>query len=124
MSKRFYTKEHEWADITEGQAVVGITDYAQSQLGDIVFVDLPEVGSKVSQGDSLCVVESTKAASDVYAPISGVVEAVNTALSDTPELINTSADGEGWMIKLKEIDQSQIETLMDKDSYQKLVDQS
>ena len=113
-----YTKEHEWVRVEGGgRAVVGITEFAQSELGEIVFVELPEVGREVEQGESVCVAESTKAASDIYAPIAGKVAEINSALSDAPDSINKSPYDDGWLIKLEGVNGSQIESLMDADEY-------
>src|ERR1700722_18424429 len=96
-----FTKDHEWVRVDGDQAVVGITDYAQQQLGDVVFVELPDVGRGVTQGKDAAVVESVKAASGVYAPVDGTVTAINAALADEPAKVNTDALGEGWFFKLK-----------------------
>ena len=112
-----YTKEHEWVRLEGDTAVVGITDYAQGQLGDVVFVDLPDVGKKVEQGKEACVVESVKAASEIYAPVSGEVTEVNGVLSKEPQTINADATGKGWIFKLKLKDTKQLDGLMDKASY-------
>lgn len=117
MSKVYYTEDHEWIRLEGDEAVVGITDYAQEQLGDIVFVELPEAGSKVAKEDPFIVVESVKAASDVYAPVSGEVIAVNEALSGEPALINSGAEGDGWLVRMKIDDVAQLENLMDADAY-------
>ncbi len=114
---RFYTKTHEWA-LPEGDAVVvGITDYAQEQLGDVVYVELPQVGRKVAKGEAVAVVESVKTASDIYAPVAGVIVAVNEALASTPELINQDPYGEGWIFKLKPEELSDLDTLLDAEAY-------
>ncbi len=117
MSKVYYTEDHEWIRLEGNEAVVGITDYAQEQLGDIVYVELPEAGSNVSKGDSFIVVESVKAASDVYAPVSGEVLAVNDSLEGNPALINSGAEGDGWLVRMRIEDTSQLENLMDADAY-------
>ena len=117
-----YTKEHEWVRIEpDGTAAVGITDFAQSELGEIVFLELPDVGRAVEQGESLCVAESTKAASDIYAPIGGKVASVNAALSDAPNRVNQSPYSDGWLVKLTDIDKAQFESLMDSAEYGKFV---
>jgi len=113
----FYTKEHEWAKEEGPLVVVGITDFAQSELGDVVFVDLPEVGRTVNKGDSLLTVESVKAVSDVYAPLSGTVKEVNTALSDAPEKLNEDPFKDGWIVKLEVEDSAQLKSLMDSAAY-------
>lgn len=116
-----YTKEHEWIRLEGNTATVGITDYAQDQLGDIVFVELPEEGEAVKSGETFGVVESTKSVSDLYAPIAGKVTASNDPLLDAPELINDDAYGEGWMIKLEVSDPSELESLLSAAAYQKHV---
>jgi glycine cleavage system H protein len=113
-----YTRDHEWIRLEGGTAVMGITPYAQEQLGDIVFVELPEVGKKLEKGGEAAVVESVKAASEVYAPISGEVVEVNTALTDEPGKVNESADGDGWLLKLKPSRPAEIEGLLDEAAYQ------
>jgi glycine cleavage system H protein len=113
-----YTRDHEWIRLEGGVAVMGITPYAQEQLGDIVFVDLPEVGKKLEKGGEAAVVESVKAASEVYAPISGEVVEVNAALADEPGKVNESADGDGWFLKLKPSNPAEIEGLMDEAAYE------
>lgn len=113
-----YTKDHEWVRSEGSSFVVGITEFAQSELGEIVFVDLPDAGKKFSKGAALCVVESTKAASDVYAPLSGVVEAKNDKLGANPELVNSSPYADGWMVKLKDVAQSELSSLMSAEQYQ------
>jgi glycine cleavage system H protein len=118
---RYFTKEHEWIDVDGDTATVGITDYAQSQLGDVVFVEVPEAGRQLTQGGEAAVVESVKAASDVYAPVSGEVTEGNAALTDTPDLVNTAPEGEGWFFKLRLSDSSQLDALMDEATYQEFV---
>ena len=117
MATIYYTDEHEWLNVEGDNATVGITNYAQEQLGDLVFVELPETGKAVSKGDDTVVVESVKAASDVYAPIDGEVTEVNEKLNDDPSLVNTSAESDGWLFKMKIADASQLEGLMDKAAY-------
>ncbi len=114
-----YSEDHEWVElIEEGLVVVGITDFAQEQLGDLVFIELPEAGDEVSQGDNICVIESVKAASDLIAPVSGEVVAVNDRLNDEPELASEDPMGEGWFVKIKLSDQSELDDLMDESAYQ------
>ena len=114
-----YSEDHEWVElIEEGLVVVGITDFAQEQLGDLVFIELPEAGDEVSQGDNICVIESVKAASDLIAPVSGEVVAVNDRLNDEPELASEDPKGEGWFVKIKLSDQSELDDLMDESAYQ------
>ena len=117
MTNTRYTKDHEWIRLDGEVATVGITDYAQSQLGDVVFVELPEIGKKVAKGDEAAVVESVKAASEVYAPASGEVVAVNDALADTPATVNEDAEGKGWFLKLKLKDPAELEKLMTAEQY-------
>ncbi len=121
MANILFTEDHEWISIESGVATVGITIHAQEQLGDLVFVDLPEVGRTVSKGEGIVVVESVKAASDVYAPVDGEVVEVNDAVSSDPALINQAAEGEGWLFKLKLSDEGQLSGLLDKAGYDKLV---
>jgi glycine cleavage system H protein len=116
-----YTNEHEWIRIEDGVAVVGITDYAQAQLGDIVYVELPAVGKKLTKGGDAAVVESVKAASEVYAPVTGEVTAVNETLGATPALVNSSPQGDGWFMKIKPADMGEIAALMDEAAYKKYV---
>lgn len=120
MSRR-YTKDHEWIDHDGAVAVVGITDHAQEQLGDVVFVDLPEAGRAVEAEEAMAVVESVKAASDVYAPVAGEVVEVNEALADNPALVNEAAEGDGWFVKLKPADPAALEGLMDEAAYRAFV---
>lgn len=112
-----YTKSHEYVRVESGTGVVGITDYAQSQLGDIVFVELPPIGQRLSQGAEAATVESVKAASEVNAPVSGEVVEVNGALADSPGLVNEDPSGEGWFLKLKLADATELDRLMDEDAY-------
>ena len=114
---RYFTDEHEWIDVDGDTATVGITDYAQEQLGDIVFVELPQSGTQVSKGKDAAVVESVKAASDVYAPITGEVTEANGALDDDPSLVNSSPEDEGWFFRLTIADKSELDGLMDAASY-------
>jgi glycine cleavage system H protein len=113
-----YTEEHEWVMVEGDLVVVGITDFAQDSLGDVVFVELPEVGSEVTVGKAFGVVESVKAVSDIYAPVSGIVEEINEELPDAPEVINTSPYGDGWMIKIRLSDPSELDELLDAAAYQ------
>ena len=114
---RRYTKEHEWAVVDGDVMTVGITDYAQDSLGEIVFVELPEVGAEFSLGDTFGVVESVKAASDLFAPVSGEVIEVNDALTDTPEVVNEDPYDAAWMIKVKLADPGEVDDLMDAAAY-------
>jgi glycine cleavage system H protein len=117
-----YTKDHEWVRIDGDEATIGITDYAQAQLGDIVYVELPELGKRVAQGKAAAVVESVKAASEVYAPITGEVTGVNATLGDDPARVNTDATGEGWFFKLRIGDAKELDALLDEAAYVKLVE--
>ena len=119
---RYFTDEHEWIDVEGDTATVGITDYAQGQLGDIVFVELPDVGSVIDKGKDAAVVESVKAASDVYAPISGEIMETNDALEDDPALVNTAPEEDGWFFKMTIGDQSQFDGLMDLAAYKSFCD--
>lgn len=118
----YFTEDHEWIAVEGKTGTVGITDHAQEQLGDITFIELPEVGSDYGKGDSVSVVDSVKAASDVYTPVSGTVTDVNRALEDEPELVNNDAEGDGWLFKLTLSDASELDGLMDEDAYKKFVD--
>ncbi|MBB4840500.1 glycine cleavage system H protein [Sphingomonas kyeonggiensis] len=118
---RYFTEDHEWIDVDGDTATVGITEYAQSQLGDIVFVEVPEEGKEVAKGDDAAVVESVKAASDVYAPVSGTVIEGNEALADNPALVNEDPEGEGWFFKLTLADTSELDSLMNDSAYQDYV---
>ncbi|MCB1435066.1 MAG: glycine cleavage system protein GcvH [Alphaproteobacteria bacterium] len=117
MSILKFTEDHEWLRVEGDVATVGITDYAQEQLGDLVFVELPEVGRTLKKGDTAVVVESVKAASDVYAPADGEITAVNDALSGEPALVNSAATGDGWLWKMKLADKAQLSGLMDEAGY-------
>ncbi len=114
---RYFTQDHEWIDVSGTSGVVGITDYAQSQLGDITYVDLPAAGSTVKKGDAPCVVDSVKAASDVYSPVSGTITAANDALGDAPETVNTDPEEGGWLFRIDLADPSELDGLMDKAAY-------
>ena len=118
----YYTEEHEWIRVEGDEATVGITDFAQGQLGDIVFVELPEAGRQVTKGGEAAVVESVKAASDVYAPVDGEIVEPNPALGDDPSLVNSDPEGEGWFFRLRLADPSQLEGLMDADAYKSFAD--
>lgn len=121
MADRLYTKDHEWVDIEDGIATVGITDYAQEQLGDVVFVELPDVGRNVVQHEEAAVVESVKAASEVYAPVSGEVTEVNSGLADDPSPVNSDAYGGGWFMHIKMADESDVDGMMDEEAYGEFV---
>lgn len=118
----YFTKDHEWIAVEGPIGTVGITDYAQEQLGDITFVELPGEGTSVGKGDSVSVVDSVKAASDVYTPVSGEVREVNTALTDEPELVNTRPESDGWLFKVLLSDASELDGLMDEAGYKAYVD--
>ena len=121
MAKTYYTEDHEWLTVEGGEATVGITDYAQEQLGDIVFVEPAEVGKQLKKGDTAVVVESVKAASDVYAPLDGEITEANDALSSDPALVNSAAVGAGWLWKMKLSDEGQLAGLLDEAAYKKLI---
>ena len=116
-----YTDQHEWVAVEGDVATVGITDYAQGQLGDVVFVELPEEGKSFAMGDQAAVVESVKAAAEVYAPISGEIVEINEALNSKPELVNEDATGDGWFFKIQIDDQSELDSLMDAKEYKEFV---
>ncbi len=118
-----YTADHEWLRVENGEGVVGITDYAQGELGDIVYVDLPEVGDEILQGKPFGTIEAVKAAADLYAPVSGEVIAVNGLLDQQPELINQSPYGDGWIIRIKIADKREIDTLLPSEEYRKMIAQ-
>lgn len=113
-----FTKDHEWVELEGDVAIVGITAYAAEQLGDVVFVETPEAGKSFKAGDQMAVVESVKAASDVYAPISGEVVETNAALSDAPETVNAAPEAAGWFAKVKVADKAEVEALMDRAQYE------
>ena len=119
---RYYTDEHEWIEVEGDIATCGITDYAQGQLGDIVFVELTEVGAMIEQGKDAAVVESVKAASDVYAPITGEVTEVNSALEEDPSLVNSSPEEDGWFFKMTIAAEAELDGLMDEDAYKAFVE--
>ena len=122
MSGTKYTDDHEWIRMDGDVAVVGITDHAQEQLGELVFVELPEVGRELSKGDEAAVIESVKAASELHAPASGTVTEVNDALNDEPTKVNEDAQGEGWFFKLKVSDAAELDALMDEAAYKDSLD--
>ena len=119
----WYTREHEWVRLENGIAVCGISDYAQTQLGDVVFVELPEVGAQLARQAVAGVVESTKAANDVYAPVSGEVVAVNERLEEEPNLVNESAEDQGWFFRLRLANEGELEELLDADAYRAYVEE-
>ena len=118
---RYFTQDHEWIDVDGDAGTVGITDYAQGQLGDITFVELPEAGTQVSKGDAPCVVDSVKAASDVYSPVSGTITESNGALDGEPELVNSDPENAGWLFRLTLSDPAELDGLMDKAAYDAFV---
>jgi len=119
----YYAKTHEWVRLDEDVAVVGITDFAQSQLSDVTFVELPEIDTEVTAGDEIAVVESVKAASDIYAPVNGTIIDVNSALEDAPEAINDAPYESGWLFKLKLRKEEDVDDLMSAEEYQDLCDE-
>ncbi|MBB3238245.1 glycine cleavage system protein GcvH [Phyllobacterium endophyticum] len=121
MAVTYFTEDHEWVRVEDGIATVGITDHAQDQLGDLVFVQLPDVGQSLSKGDAAVVVESVKAASDVYAPLDGEVTEVNDATASDPALVNSSATGDGWLWKMKLSDTDQLAGLLDEAGYKAII---
>ena len=118
----YYSKDHEWVKVDGDEATVGVTDFAQKQLGDVVYVELPEVGSSLEFHQSLGVVESVKAVSDVYSPLSGEVSAVNDELNDVPEILNQDPHGKGWIVKLKLKNKAELDKLMSMDEYEKFLE--
>jgi glycine cleavage system H protein len=121
MAVTYFTEDHEWLRVEDGIATVGITDYAQDQLGDLVFVQLPQVGQSLAKGDAAVVVESVKAASDVYAPLDGEVTEVNESAVSDPALVNSSATAEGWLWKMKLSDSNQLTGLLDEAGYKAII---
>lgn len=117
----YYSEDHEWISVEGKTGTVGITDYAQNALGDIVFVEVPEVGDDFAKGDEVAVVESVKAASEIYSPVSGEITAVNEELEDNAALVNSSPDGDGWFFKLEISDDSELEGLMDEAGYKTFI---
>ncbi len=122
MSRTYFTEDHEWIRVEGNTATVGITTHAQEQLGDLVFVELPAVGNAVSKGGAAVVVESVKAASDVYAPVDGTITEVNNEVSSNPQLVNTSAQADGWLWKMTLDNASQLDGMMDEAAYLKMVE--
>jgi glycine cleavage system H protein len=118
---RYFTEEHEWIDVDGDTATIGITDYAQDQLGDVVFVEVPAAGAQLAKGKEAAVVESVKAASDVYSPVTGTVLAGNAALENDPALVNSAAESDGWFFKLTVSDAGELDGLMDAEEYQRFV---
>jgi glycine cleavage system H protein len=118
---RKFTTDHEWLDIENGAATVGVTQYAQAQLGDIVFIELPSIGRVVSKGEPIALVESVKAASEIYAPVNGVIVLINESLQETPEKINVESEGSAWIFQMQVSDLSDIDSLLDKEAYDQLI---
>jgi glycine cleavage system H protein len=123
MTKMRYTKEHEWVRLEGRTATVGISNYAQEQLGDVVFVELPDIGKTLAKGDEAAVVESVKAASEIYSPMSGELIEVNEALDGDPGKVNSDAEGEAWFLKLKVVDDSEFDDLMDEIEYKEFLEE-
>ena len=119
--KKRYSEEHEWVVVEDGVATVGITAYAAEELGDITFVELPEPGVVLAQGDTMCVIESVKAASDIFAPIGGTVGPVNSRLEEEPGLVNDSPEGEGWICRLQEVEEPEMDGLLTEKEYEEYV---
>lgn len=117
----YYTKEHEWISVDNGIATIGITDHAQSNLGDVVYVELPRINSTVSQSNAIAVVESSKSVSDVYAPLDGIIIEINNSVIDEPSTINSDAQGEGWLFKMQLSDESQLNALMNETEYNEFI---
>jgi glycine cleavage system H protein len=124
MTTERFTSDHEWIRVDDGIGTIGITNHAQDRLGDVVFVELPEVGRKAARGEAVAVVESVKAASDIYAPVAGAVTEVNAALIDQPGLVNESAEGKAWFFKLRIADPAELDILMDRVTYDAFVKQA
>jgi len=118
----YYTKDHEWAKLEGDVATVGVTDYAQGELGDVVFIELPAIGKKVEMGGAFGTIEAVKAVADLYAPLSGAIVGVNNALENSPELVNQSPYGDGWMVKIKISNKSEIDQLMNAEQYAKMLE--
>ena len=116
-----YTKEHEWISLDDEVAIIGITDHAQSQLGDIVFVELPDVDSEINQNETFGVIEAVKTVADLFAPVKGLIIEINSSLEDSPDLINSNPYGTGWIIKVKVSDSSQYDSLMSSDQYREFI---
>tara|TARA_Y100001960_G_scaffold311648_1_gene372422 strand:+ start:304 stop:681 length:378 start_codon:yes stop_codon:yes gene_type:complete len=117
----FYTKEHEWANFKDNEVIIGITDYAQSQLGDIIFIEFPEIGDEVNAGDSFGEVEAVKTVSELYAPVTGTVLEVNENLEDSADLVNSDPYGDGWLIKIKPTNLNEKDDLMKSAAYKELI---
>lgn len=122
MTQTFYTKDHEWLSIEDDIVTIGVTDYAQEQLGDVVFIELPEVGADLVEGDEAAVIESVKAAGEIAVPINGTVVAINDGLADQPELLNTAPEDEGWIFRVSPSDDLETASFMNAEQYQKYID--
>ena len=122
MTQKFYTKDHEWLSIEDDIVTIGVTDFAQEQLGDVVFIELPEVGADLIEGDEAAVIESVKAAGEIAVPINGTVVAINEHLADQPELLNTAPEGEGWIYRVSPRDDLETASFMNTEQYQKYID--
>ncbi len=122
MSMIKYSEDHEWVEVDGDTATVGISNYAQEQLGDVVFVELPDAGATFEKGAEVAVVESVKAASEIYSPVSGDIIATNSVLTETPEMVNSDAEGAGWLYKMKLADAGELDSLMDADGYAEFVE--
>lgn len=122
MTKIFYTKDHEWIRLDGDIGAVGISNYAQEQLGDIVFVELPQPGTKTAQGDEIAVVESVKAASEIYSPVTGEITEANSALEDAPATVNEAAESDGWFFKIRLTNKAELDGLMDAAAYQSFIE--
>jgi glycine cleavage system H protein len=123
MTEPRFTTDHEWVRLDGDVATIGITDYAQSQLGDVVYVELPEIGRRIEQGKEAAIVESVKAASDVYSPVTGEVVEVNEALTTDPAKVNADPMGEGWFLKVRLVDAKELDALMDEAAYQRFIEE-
>ncbi|MCD6419148.1 MAG: glycine cleavage system protein GcvH [Synergistetes bacterium] len=123
MTVKKYAKTHEWVEVEDGKGRIGITDFAQKELGDVVFVELPEIGDEVKKGESFGTIESVKAASDLYAPVSGEVVEVNNAVVDKPQIVNEDPEGKGWMIVVEMSDPSELDDLMTEEEYKESIEE-
>ena len=124
MPALLYTQDHEWVDLDESGARVGISEYAQDQIGEVVFVELPSAGTRIKKGDSFATIESVKSANEIYAPVSGEIVEVNDKLNDSPELVNQSAENEGWLVRIKPDSSDKPESLMDSEAYKKFCEEA
>jgi glycine cleavage system H protein len=122
MGEKYFSEDHEWIEVNGDAGTIGISDYAQEQLGDVVFIDLPEIGKTISAGDELAVVESVKAASDVYSPVSASITEVNETLNENPQLVNEDAEGKGWFARVKLTNSAELEKLMKPEDYNRFTE--